>query len=494
LIQTSDGGYAISGWTTSFGGTTRAYLIKTDSDGQLIWEKDLGGSGISFGYGIAEMDDGGLVLSGYTNSIGNGGNDIYAARTDASGNLLWERAYGGSLEEIGGSVFVLEDGLIFGGHSASLDPNYNRIFVVRTDLNGTVVWSGAYGPDVDVSGSIGVFLSEGGFLVIGNTNTYNSGQDDVYVLKIGNTSAPIPPPPVPEPEEKSINIMTEATMPVAAVAVGTGLGLIGLLLVSKAGDITGAFATKASGPFNRGYAKWKGKPLIKETGDFTYGYAKGRFTSHLFKQLAKVEPEKGVAVQRQPFLAGFSAVELGVVVATSVFLGMAYMMANQINWADPALFVTYILVAGVAIIVHDLTHRYVAWKYGAVTEYQFWFLGTAIMFITAFFFRVVYAMPARLSINDSDKLSTRQQAMVYCSGPLVSVLMFGIFMLLVPLGGFAATIGLLGASMNLLSAVYSLMPFKPMDGRKVLKWKWPVWAALFFPLLVLYFALTIYVF
>ena len=116
------------------------------------------------------------------------------------------------------------------------------------------------------------------------------------------------------------------------------------------------------------------------------------------------------------------------------------------------------------------------------------------MFITAFFFKVVYAMPARLAINDADKLSQRQQAIMASTGPLVNFGLFAAFMLLVPLGGFAATIGLVGASMNLLSAVYGLMPLKPMNGYKVLKWKWYVWAGMFLPMLALYFVMTIYVF
>ena len=151
-------------------------------------------------------------------------------------------------------------------------------------------------------------------------------------------------------------------------------------------------------------------------------------------------------------------------------------------------------MAGITVLMGDLANRYMAWKYGAVTEYKFWFLGTVIMFITAFFFKVVYAMPARLAINEADKLSPRKQAILATSRPLVNYGLFTAFMLLVPLGGFLATIGLVSASMNLLSAVYGLMPLKPMNGYKVLKWKWYVWAGMFLSLLVLYFVMTIYVF
>ena len=64
---------------------------------------------------------------------------------------------------------------------------------------------------------------------------------------------------------------------------------------------------------------------------------------------------------------------------------------------------------------------------------------------------------------------------------------------MLPLGGMAATIGGVGASMNLLTATYAMMPFDPMDGRKVYKWKKWAWAAMFVPMLVLYFVLIIFI-
>jgi len=79
-------------------------------------------------------------------------------------------------------------------------------------------------------------------------------------------------------------------------------------------------------------------------------------------------------------------------------------------------------------------------------------------------------------------------------GPLMSFAIFCAFLLLVPVGGTVAALGILGASMNLLSAVYSFMPFDPMDGNKVYRWRHLAWLAAFAPLLVLYFAMVIWVF
>jgi Zn-dependent protease len=75
----------------------------------------------------------------------------------------------------------------------------------------------------------------------------------------------------------------------------------------------------------------------------------------------------------------------------------------------------------------------------------------------------------------------------------MSVIMFVVFLAMLPLGGTAATIGGVGASMNLLTATYAMMPFDPMDGRKVYKWKKLAWAAMFVPMIVMYFVLIIFI-
>ena len=83
--------------------------------------------------------------------------------------------------------------------------------------------------------------------------------------------------------------------------------------------------------------------------------------------------------------------------------------------------------------------------------------------------------------------------MVYLSGPLVSMLLALVFLLLLFMGDGFRTIGLIGCSMNILSAAYSLMPFDPMDGNKVYKCKKHLWGLVFLPLVAAYLLLTMYV-
>jgi hypothetical protein len=96
LIQTSDGGYAIAGDTKSFGaGLSDAYLVKLDANGNLQWTTTIGGKDFEDGYSLIQTSDGGYAIAGYTQSFGAGGADVYVVKLDAKGNLQWTKTIGG---------------------------------------------------------------------------------------------------------------------------------------------------------------------------------------------------------------------------------------------------------------------------------------------------------------------------------------------------------------------------------------------------------------
>jgi len=101
--QTSDGGYVIAGPTISFGaGNGDVYLIKTNASGDALWTRTYGGTNDDYSCSVQQTSDDGYIVAGYTMSFGAGGYDVYLIKTNASGDTLWTRTYGGADLDYGG--------------------------------------------------------------------------------------------------------------------------------------------------------------------------------------------------------------------------------------------------------------------------------------------------------------------------------------------------------------------------------------------------------
>lgn len=138
IAPTSDGGYIICGESTSFGaGEADLYLVKIDSDGNLEWSKTFGGDNFDSGNAVTQTSDGGYIASGYTRSFGNGGEDYYLVRTDAQGNQLWAKTFGGTEDDSAQSVKQATDGgFVVAGYTRSFGAGALDVFLVKTDEMG----------------------------------------------------------------------------------------------------------------------------------------------------------------------------------------------------------------------------------------------------------------------------------------------------------------------------------------------------------------------
>ena len=111
MIQTSDGGYALIGTTASRGaGGNDFWLVKTDASGNRTWDKTFGGSASDQCRSVVQTSDGGYALGGYTASKGAGGSDFWLIKTDARGNKQWDKTFGGSADDECRSVIQTSDG------------------------------------------------------------------------------------------------------------------------------------------------------------------------------------------------------------------------------------------------------------------------------------------------------------------------------------------------------------------------------------------------
>ncbi|MFA5031837.1 MAG: T9SS type A sorting domain-containing protein [bacterium] len=128
--QTFDSGYIVIGYTIA--DTEDICLIKTDSNGDTLWTRTFGGNSSDISYSVQQTSDSGYVLIGYTKSYGAGNYDAWLIKTDASGDTLWTKTFGGSAQDRGYSVQETKDkGYIMTGWTASSGAGSYDLWLIR---------------------------------------------------------------------------------------------------------------------------------------------------------------------------------------------------------------------------------------------------------------------------------------------------------------------------------------------------------------------------
>ena len=191
ITQTSDKGYILTGTrgTGPYPEDNNVYLLKTDSNGSLIWNHSYGkpgtnGYGRDFGQCVKQTLDGGYIVCGTTNSFGAGNGDAYIIRTNSSGDTLWTKTYGGIDDEFAYEIIPAPDsGFIVIGSSDSYGSRGTDAYLLKLYFDGTVNWVKTFG-----GGYFDRFYSvkptfDGGYILAGYTEIYSIGTHDAYVIK-----------------------------------------------------------------------------------------------------------------------------------------------------------------------------------------------------------------------------------------------------------------------------------------------------------------------
>ncbi len=190
IIHTADGGYVLAGYTFSFGqGLSDVYVVKLDSIGSVQWTVTIGGANSDWGSSVIQTVDGGYAVAGFTNSFGQGGYDVYIMKLDSSGNLQWARTVGGAQDDAGHTIIQTADkGYVVVGRTQSFCatgcPAYNDVYVVKLDSAGNLQWTRTIGGANDDYGRALVQSDDGGYVIVGFTNSFGQGGFDVYVIKL----------------------------------------------------------------------------------------------------------------------------------------------------------------------------------------------------------------------------------------------------------------------------------------------------------------------
>ncbi len=187
VVQTTDGGYAVCGWTYSAGTPDRAiWLIKTNSAGTMLWNKTFGGSDSDYGYGIVQSRDGGLVLTGAVASSPTAGDrDVVLIKTDAQGNRVFYKTYGGAKSDYGQDVVeTSEGGFFITGWTWSFGAGDKDVYIVKTDAQGNKAWEKTFGGPYAEHGFSGRQTADGGYVIVGDTIEKNAAAyEQIYVVK-----------------------------------------------------------------------------------------------------------------------------------------------------------------------------------------------------------------------------------------------------------------------------------------------------------------------
>jgi hypothetical protein len=178
--QTTDGGYIVAGYTFSFGVDGDFYLLKTNASGETLWTRTYGGSSTDYCYSVEQTADGGYILGGGTGSFGAGNFDVYLVKTNASGDTLWTRTYGGPSMDEGYSVQQTTDGgYIVVGATDNYGVTYDHVFVVKTNALGDTLWTRIYGGASNASAGYSVQQTkDGGYIIAGDLSSAG-----VYLIK-----------------------------------------------------------------------------------------------------------------------------------------------------------------------------------------------------------------------------------------------------------------------------------------------------------------------
>lgn len=220
VIQCTDGGYIVAGYTlskdgdvTDLHGAPDSYhdywIVKLNSAGAIEWQKTLGGPGVDKAYAIKQCSDDGYIVAGYTMS--NGGDvtathgsyqDYWVVKINSTGSIQWQKTLGGTDDDRAYSVLQSSDGgYVVAGYANSTNgdvtnnhggPDY---WIVKLNSNGDMEWQKAMGGAVEDHAYAIQQCTDGGYIVAGNSGssngdiTVNHGTYDYWVVKLSGVTA-----------------------------------------------------------------------------------------------------------------------------------------------------------------------------------------------------------------------------------------------------------------------------------------------------------------
>jgi len=189
IVQTTDGGYALAGYTGSYGaGFYNVYVLKFDSSGNVSWTETIGGTNDDIASAIIQTRDGGYAITGQTYSFGDTVNgDVYVIKLNSAGVIEWTKTVGGDKMDIGQSIIQTRDGgYAITGQTYSYGDRVNgNVYVIKMDSLGEVKWTRSMGSAGEDEGESIVQTKDGGY-AIGGVYDFGAG-GKAYFIKLDSS-------------------------------------------------------------------------------------------------------------------------------------------------------------------------------------------------------------------------------------------------------------------------------------------------------------------
>jgi len=279
IIQTNDGGFILAGRTDSNGGDITQYfgsedllVLKLDADGNLEWQRNYGGNGSEVASEIWQTQDGGYITIGYigTSTTGQvtghhgGVYDAWVARLNATGDLLWQRAVGGSGLDYGRSIFpTIDGGFVVAGETGSIDGDMigndggGDIFLIKLNDSGVIQWQKTMGGSQAEFGRCVRQTADAGFIVAGSSwssngdASSNKGSYDFWIIKLSPETTT-----ATEQSTQNLEVFPNPSTGIVTLQIPTEETLLQIQLIDLQGRIinqqNGADATFDLSPFPKG--------------------------------------------------------------------------------------------------------------------------------------------------------------------------------------------------------------------------------------------------
>ncbi len=211
VIECTGGGYAIAGKsrlvdgdvTSTHNNSSEFWIIRTAADGDIVWQKSMGGFGSETAYSISQTNDGGFVAAGYTNAGGEdadegiGSADIWVVKLSEAGGIEWQNVYGGTNWDQAACIRQTSDGgYIVAGKTESDDVDVAAnngnfdCWILKLSASGAIEWEDTYGGTSEDEANSVIQVSDGGYVIAGYTESSDGdvssthGWKDAWIIKI----------------------------------------------------------------------------------------------------------------------------------------------------------------------------------------------------------------------------------------------------------------------------------------------------------------------